>query len=100
MDATHIRSSEPVGGGAGSGLQIEAIEVVPIVVPLAQEYRGSYYGMRNRATVLTRVVTRDGIVGEAYAGDEDATLLEIVSVIHKEIEPKLIGQSAFAYERC
>jgi D-galactarolactone cycloisomerase len=99
MDLTPTRPGEPVGRGC-SALLIEAIEVTPIVVPLAQEYRGSYYGMRNRATVITRVVTRDGIVGEAYAGDEDATLLEIVSVIGKEIAPKLVGQSAFAYERC
>ena len=35
-------------------------------VPLAKEYRGSYYRMNNRATVITRVVTREGIVGEAY----------------------------------
>ena len=46
-----------------------------------QEYRGSYYAMRNRATVITRVTTREGIVGEAYAGDEDSTLAEIVGVV-------------------
>ena len=100
MDVTPTQSTDPVGRGGASGLVIDTIEVTPIVVPLAQEYRGSYYGMRNRATVITRVITRDGIVGEAYAGDEDSTLLEIVSVIDKEIAPKLIGQSAFGYERC
>ncbi|MGZ4401203.1 MAG: mandelate racemase/muconate lactonizing enzyme family protein, partial [Gaiellaceae bacterium] len=99
MDVTPTQADESVER-VGSALQIDAIEVTPLVVPLGQEYRGSYYGMRNRATVLTRVITRDGIVGEAYAGDEDSTLLEIVSVIEKEIAPKLIGQSAFAYERC
>ena len=30
-------------------LTIESIEVTPIVVPLKQEYRGSYYAMRNRS---------------------------------------------------
>ena len=84
----------------GGPLAIEAIEVTPIVVPLDREYRGSYYGMRNRATVITRVVTRDGIVGEAYAGDEDQTLAEIVGVIQNELAPRLIGEDAFAYERC
>src|ERR1043165_8902861 len=66
------------------GLTIEAIEVVPLVVPLAQEYRGSYYRMVNRSTVLVRVRTREGIVGEAYAGDEDSTLAEICSVVVNE----------------
>ena len=94
MDVTPTQSSEPLDRTNGATLQIEAIEVTPIRVPLAKEYRGSYYGMRNRATVVTRVVTRDGIVGEAYAGDEDSTLLDIATVIEKEITPKLIGQSA------
>jgi L-alanine-DL-glutamate epimerase-like enolase superfamily enzyme len=81
-------------------LTIETIEVTPIVVPLAQEYRGSYYRMNNRSTVLTRVVTREGVVGEAYAGDEDATLAEIVAVVTDEIAPRLIGENGFAIERC
>src|SRR5579864_739987 len=85
---------------SGGQLTIETIEVTPIVVPLAQEYRGSYYSMRNRATVITRVVTREGVVGEAYAGDEDSTLTEIAGVVMNEIAPKLIGENAFSFERC
>jgi D-galactarolactone cycloisomerase len=90
-------AARPPSTGA---LTIEAIEVTPIVVPLAQEYRGSYYSMRNRATVLTRVATREGVVGEAYAGDEDSTLADIVGVIRNEIAPRLIGENAFSFERC
>ena len=90
----------PLSAPAGGSLTIEAIEVTPIVVPLDQEYRGSYYRMTNRSTVLTRVITREGIVGEAYAGDEDATLGEIVAVIKDELTPRLIGQDGFAIERC
>jgi D-galactarolactone cycloisomerase len=92
-------STEP-GQSSSSALTIEAIEVTPIVVPLDQEYRGSYYSMRNRATAVTRIVTSDGVIGEAYAGDEDGTLAEIVAVIQNEIAPRLVGQDAFAYERC
>src|SRR5215471_12605450 len=92
---TEIARSTPSPQGL-EGLTIESIEVTPIVVPLAQEYRGSYYHMTNRATVVTRVVTREGVVGEAYAGDEDSTLLEITD----EIAPKLVGEDGFAIERC
>jgi L-alanine-DL-glutamate epimerase-like enolase superfamily enzyme len=81
-------------------LEIASIETTPMVVPLDREYRGSYYAMRNRACVVTRVTTREGIVGEVYAGDEDATLAQIVSVTQNEIAPRLVGQDAFAYERC
>ncbi len=69
-------------------------------MPLDVVYRGSYYRMENRASVITRVVTEEGIVGEAYAADEDKTLADIVGVIRDEITPRLIGQNAFAYERC
>ena len=96
---TEIERSTPSASGL-EALTIESIEVTPIVVPLAQEYRGSYYHMTNRATVVTRVVTREGIVGEAYAGDEDSTLLQIAAVITDEIAPRLIGEDGFAIERC
>jgi len=81
-------------------LSIRAIELVPLVVPLPGVYRGSYYRMENRATIITRVVTEEGIVGEAYAGDEDGTLGAIAGVIRDELAPRLIGEDAFAYERC
>src|SRR5581483_10763337 len=84
----------------GAALTIESIEVTPIVVPLEQEYRGSYYGMRNRSTVLTRVTTRQGVVGEAYAGDEDATLRDIAAVVTNDLAPRLIGENGFSIERC
>jgi D-galactarolactone cycloisomerase len=94
--------TEPTGASAlaDGALTIESIEVTPIVVPLDREYRGSYYFMRNRSTVITRVVTREGIVGEAYAGDEDATLREIVSVVKDELAPRLTGENGFSFERC
>ena len=50
---------------------IAAIETTKIRVPLARTYRGSYYSMTFRSTILTRVSTATGILGEAYVGDED-----------------------------
>ena len=97
-DIRHL--STPAGHASTDALTIASIEVTPIVVPLAQEYRGSYYSMRNRATVITRVRTKEGVVGEAYAGDEDGTLADIVGVIRNEIAPRLVGESAFSWERC
>jgi D-galactarolactone cycloisomerase len=85
---------------AQRSLEIASIEVVPVVVPLDREYRGSYYRMTNRATVVTRIVTQEGIVGEAYVGDEDKSLPDILAVITNEIAPQLVAQNAFAYERC
>src|SRR5262249_13861280 len=81
-------------------LTIRAIETTPVRVPLTRTYRGSTYQMTHRSTLLTRVVTDEGVVGEAYAGDEDAELLAIEAIVHEEIEPALLGEDAFAVERC
>jgi L-alanine-DL-glutamate epimerase-like enolase superfamily enzyme len=82
------------------GLIIERIETIPVKVPLRTVFRGSAYRMDNRATIVIRLHTAGGIVGEAYAGDEGATLREIDAVVHTEIAPRLIGHDAFATEQC
>jgi L-alanine-DL-glutamate epimerase-like enolase superfamily enzyme len=85
---------------AARDLTIAAIETVPIRVPLGRVYRGSYYEMTHRSTVITRVVTGSGIVGEAYAGDEDAAMSAIQRIIDREIAPRLLGEDAARVERC
>ena len=80
-------------------LTITRIETEAIRVPLARTYRGSHYKMTHRSTVITRIHTASGLVGEAYAGDEDASLLEIESIIREELAPLLIGQDGSAIER-
>ncbi len=80
-------------------LTIAEIETIPIRVPLGRTYRGSRYKMTHRSTIVTRVYTEEGIVGEAYCGDEDAGLLEIDEVVRLEIAPRLIGEDGFRLER-
>src|ERR1017187_8850977 len=86
--------------GGLSSLTITRIETIPIRAPLAADFKGSHYHMTNRATLITRVHTADGIVGEAYAGDEDATLLEIDRIVHAELSPAIVGLDAMATEKC
>ena len=80
-------------------LPILRIETTAIRVPLRRVYRGSHYHMTHRSTVIVRVIA-DGLVGEAYAGDEDSTLLDIERIINDEIAPALVGQDAMGVERC
>lgn len=81
-------------------LTITRIETIPIRAPLGADFKGSHYHMTHRSTLITRVYTSDGIVGEAYAGDEDATLLEIERIVHQELAPAMVGLDAMATERC
>ena len=46
------------GLGRGRTLKIREISLIPIIVPLDGVYRGSYYRMENRASVITRVSPR------------------------------------------
>jgi len=81
-------------------IRIEAIETIPLSVPLQRLYRGSYYMMRNRCTIITRIRTSEGVIGEAYNADTDEEQAEILAIINKEIAPLLIGQDVMAVERC
>ena len=62
-------------GSVPPRLTIERIETIPVRVPLDSVYRGSHYQMTHRSTVITRIHTAEGIVGEAYVGDEDHAAL-------------------------
>jgi D-galactarolactone cycloisomerase len=78
---------------------IRDVQAIPVRAPLGRTYRGSTYTMSYRATVVVRVTTESGVVGEAYAGDEDAELHRIVSVIRDELAPRVTGLDCFATER-
>jgi len=92
--------ADPLAQDRPSGLTITRLETFAIRAPLAREFRGSYYRMDKRSTILLRLHTADGIVGEAYVGDEDSTLFDIERIINNEIAPVLVGGDAMATERC
>jgi D-galactarolactone cycloisomerase len=87
-------------GSRGVGARIRTIEAVPVRAPLAREFRGSFYRMTHRATLVVRVHTEEGIVGEAYVGDEDAAAREIRDVLLNEIAPRVTGLDVLATEQC
>src|SRR4051794_31912948 len=82
-----------------SAVRIDRIETIPIRVPLARTYRGSAYKMTHRSTLIVRLHTDNGVVGEAYVGDEDAALREIDEILREEIAPRVLGEDVFATER-
>jgi len=80
------------------GLKIEKIECIPLLMPLPRTYRGSNYFMTHRCTIITRLYTSEGIVGEVYNGDEFETQAEVLKIIEEEIAPRVIGMDAFNTE--
>ena len=84
---------------APQALNVPAVETTAIRVPLARTYRGSQYQTTHRSTTICRIHTDAGIFGEAWAGNEDASLGEIQAIIEQEIAPLLIEEDAYAVER-
>ena len=82
-------------------LKIERVETIPIRVPLPFTYSGSTYRMRNRCTIVTRLHTEAGLVGEAYNADEDSPMQEtVLAILRDEVAPRVIGMDALLVERC
>jgi L-alanine-DL-glutamate epimerase-like enolase superfamily enzyme len=79
--------------------KIEKIETIPIRVPLKHLYKGSYYKMRNRCTIITRITTSDGVVGQSYNADTDEEQNEVLSIIHDEIVPLVTGMDVRQVEK-
>jgi len=99
MDHT-TRVADPVTlMSAMPALTVTRVEVIPVIAPLARVFQGSYYKMDQRATLITRLYTKEGIVGEAYAGDEVDTLAAISAVVTDEIAPRLIGMNLMSTAR-
>ncbi|MBV6304212.1 mandelate racemase/muconate lactonizing enzyme family protein [Candidimonas humi] len=81
-------------------MKIERIEAIPLRMPLARPLKAATALVTQRCTVLTRVYTSDGIVGECFSNNEDQGQAEIVRLIHEELVPLLVGREAFHVEAC
>jgi L-alanine-DL-glutamate epimerase-like enolase superfamily enzyme len=80
-------------------MKIARIEVIPLARKLESPFEGGTYRIVNRNTLVTRVYTDDGLMGEAFGGDEDMTQNEIVSLIRDHFVPCLVGQDPRDVER-
>jgi L-alanine-DL-glutamate epimerase-like enolase superfamily enzyme len=89
-----VGSSARWAGIDRDALIIERVETVALRVPLARRFEGSGYSMVNRSTIITRLYTSDGVIGEVYNGDTDAEQSIIIDIIHDELVPRIIGRSA------
>ncbi len=98
-DGSHAPRASEFPFQAPARLPIERIETIPLQVELVRTYRGSAYQMTHRSTLIVRIHIEGGIIGEAFVGDEDASLAAIDRILCDEIAPRVVGQDAFALER-
>jgi L-alanine-DL-glutamate epimerase-like enolase superfamily enzyme len=80
-------------------MKITKIDVIPLVRKLEKEFTGGTYKITSRNTIVTRVYTDLGIIGEAFGGDEDRWQPQVVSLMRDHLAPMLIGEDARHVER-
>lgn len=80
-------------------MKITQIEVIPLARKLDKVFKGGTYDIVNRNTIVTRVHTESGIVGEAFGGDEDRTQESIVALMRQHLAPMLLGEDVRDVER-
>jgi len=80
-------------------MRLHGVDAIAIDIPLRRNFGGSTYAVLRRSTVVTRLRTDDGLVGEVYNGDNREHGPEIVRLIRDELAPILAGQDPTEVER-
>lgn len=80
-------------------MKITKVEVIPLVRQLEDVFSGGTYRIVNRNTIVTRIYTDVGIIGEAFGGDEDQRQKDVVALIRNHFEKLLVGEDARDVER-
>jgi D-galactarolactone cycloisomerase len=78
--------------------KITRIETIPLKVKLERTATGSNLKLTHRCTILTRIHTDAGVVGECFNGNDDALQASIINMIHEEMAPLLIGHRVCAVD--
>ncbi len=81
-------------------MKIIDIHAIPIRMPLEQAFDGSTYGMTERCTIITEIVTDEGVTGRTFLGDNRDQQLEVVNMINYTIKSILIGEDPICIEKC
>jgi D-galactarolactone cycloisomerase len=80
-------------------MRLHSVEAIAIDIPLRRNFGGSTYAVLKRSTVITRLRTEDGVIGEVYNGDNREHGPEIAHLIQAELAPILRGQDPAEIER-
>jgi len=78
--------------------QITRIETIPLKVKMERVATGSTLKLSHRCTILTRIHTDAGVIGECFNGNDDALQAAVIHMIEQEMAPRLIGHRVGAIE--
>ncbi|MDO9436414.1 hypothetical protein [Hydrogenophaga sp.] len=95
---TSISTASSVPATDWMSVRITHIETIPLKVKLDRVAAGSTLKLTHRCTIVTRIHTDAGIVGECFNGNDDELQSAVRKLIHDELEPLLLGQPVCAIE--
>ncbi len=78
--------------------KITRIETIPLKVKMEKVATGSTLKLSHRCTILTRIHTDTGVIGECFNGNDDALQASVIQMIQQEMAPMLIGHEITAIE--
>lgn len=78
--------------------RIVRIETIPLKVPMERIASGATLKLTHRCTIITRVHTDAGVIGECFNGNDDEIQAAVINLIHAEIAPRLQGQRVAAID--
>jgi len=78
--------------------KIIKIETIPLRVKMERIATGSTLKLSHRCTILTRIHTDAGVIGECFNGNDDALQASVMNMINEEMTPLLLGQSVASIE--
>ena len=78
--------------------KITRIETLPLKVKMERVATGSTLKLSHRCTILTRIHTDAGVIGECFNGNDDALQAAVIQMIDQEMAPRLIGHRVGAIE--
>lgn len=78
--------------------RITHIETIALRVKLERAATGSTLKLTHRCTIVTRVHTDAGVIGECFNGNDDELQPAIIKLIHDELEPVLKGKRVAAID--
>ena len=82
-----------------TGARIERIETLALKVRLERPAAGSTLKLTHRCTIVTRVHTSAGVVGECFNGNDDELQGAVIRMIHAELAPRLAGADVLGIEQ-
>jgi D-arabinonate dehydratase len=64
--------------------KITRIETIPLKIKMEKVATGSTLKLSHRCTILTRIHTDAGVVGECFNGNDDALQVGVIQMIQQE----------------